>query len=179
MSFTTPAYGEYGTNNVKARDHSMFMGKYKATIEWGGYGTVDNSPDVNLYLKRYHQNNARGLYIPEATYGGWVNNAICFDDTNAAGVHFFGTSADEFYRAAGGNVTLGVTALTLGTNLTCTPTANTTVQAVEMLVSDSDTEQAVYIFINQSLLWVNDTYKAAHGSQLFPAAATAALTTAE
>lgn len=178
MSFTTPVFGEYG-NTIKGADHNMFWSKRHATIVWAGYGTVDNSPAASVYLKRPNANKAQGLYIPETTYGGFMMHAICFDDTNAAVVHAFGTTANEIYRASGGNVTLGVTAATLGTNKTLTPTANTTVQAMEMVVADSDDEAVCYVYAETDMWWFNDNYKALLGSQTIPAGGTAALSTAE
>lgn len=178
MSFTSPVFGEYG-NTVKGNDYSRFWSKRHSKFVWAGYGAVDNSPDVNLYLKRPDEDDAQGLYVPETTYGGFMLHAVCFDDTNTAVVHAFGTTANEFYRAAAGNVTLGVTAATLGTNLTLTPTANTTVQAIEMVVSDSDSAETVYVYAEMDAWWFNDNYKALLGSQTIPAGGAAALSTAE
>ncbi len=178
MSFTSPAIGEHG-NTVKGHDYNLFWTKLSATIRWGGTGTVDNSPDVNLYLKRPTTDNAQGLYVPEATWVGYMNHVVCLDVTNSAVIQAFGTTANEFYRDTGGDVTVSGTADTIGTNMTLTVTANTTVQAVEMVVSDSDSAQEVYIYCEQELLMINEDTKSTLTGSYFPSAGTAALTTAE
>lgn len=170
------SFSNYG-NTTQTTDFNMFRTKTHGFWTWSGRGTVDNSPDTNLYLRRPYEDRAQGLYIPEGTYGGFVTNGFCFDNTNNAVVHFFGTSADEFYRDIGGNVTVSATPLVLGTNLTLTFTANTTVQAIEAVVSDSDSEQEIYVYCESQAYFINDVYK--QHLQNMPSAATAALTEVE
>ena len=177
MSFTSPIFGEYG-NTVKGADFNMFWSKRHARVGWAAYGTTTSGANT-VYLKRPNENNARGLYVPETTYASMMLNAVCFDVTNTAVVHAFGTTGNEFYRASGGNVTMALTAATIGTNRTLTPTANTTVQAVEMVVADSDSGEVVYVYAESDIWWFNSNYKALLGSQTIPAGATSALTTAE
>jgi hypothetical protein len=177
MSFSTPVFGEYG-NTVKGRDHNMFWSKRHSVVNWASYGTTTSGANT-VYLRRPDENNARGLYIPETTYASMMLNTVCWDKTNTAVVHAFGTTGNEFYRASGGNVTMALTAATIGTNRTLTPTANTTVQALEMVVADSDSGELVYVYAETDLWWFNDNYKGLLGSQTIPAGATAALTVAE
>ena len=159
---------EYGFNK-KEHDHALFYNKRHFKIRFEGYGTPDNSPDVDLYLKI--DGKYRGLYVPEGIYA-MVQWTAC---------HLYGTTfttqseLGAITRASGGNVT--VVGGAIGTmNPTITPTANTTVQAVELVVSDADSEQVTYCVV-EAEVWVIDTN--ATGQSQLPAAATATLTAAE
>jgi len=173
------AYGNY-TGSQKLLDENMFYSGFSGHVIWTSKGTVDNSPDVNLYMKRPFDNNTQALYVPAGTYGGWEYTAVAFDASNVDHVHVAIKTGEEFSRtAAGGNITLAIAAQTLcDANLTLTPTANTTVQGVEMVISDSDSEELIYVWLDMKLWWVNVNF-GVRKTSWFPASGVAALTVAE
>jgi hypothetical protein len=168
---------EYGFTKQE-QDHALFYNKRRFEITWEGYGEIDNSPDVNGYLlidRKY-----RGLYVPELTYAAVRWQLLVFDHTNTS-VITSTTGAGIVSRASGGNVAYSATvAIPSGTvgggNFTVTPTANTTVQALEIVLSDSDSQQTMSTVLRGEFLCIHTL---ATGNSSIPTFNTAALTTAE
>jgi hypothetical protein len=161
---------EYGFTKQE-QDHALFYNKKNFTILFEGRGTADNSPDVNLYL--LVDGKYQGLYVPE--------DIICAVTWEA--LHVYGTTYTVqteqgiISRVTGGNV--AYTGSVIGTmDPTITPTANTTVQALEMVVSDADSEQLTYCRVLGRFL-VIDINAGSTGQSRIPVAATAARTTVE
>lgn len=159
---------EYGFTKQE-QDHALFYNKRYFKVFFEGTGTVDNSPDVDLYLKidgRY-----QGLYVPEGIVAA-VNWVVIHTDGTT---HTAQTELGVLSRAVGGNVTY--TGGAIGTiDPTVTPTANTTVQALQVIVSDANSEQACHV-VAYAEVFVIDTN--ATGQSRLPNASTATLTTAE
>ena len=160
---------EYGFTKQEY-DHALFYNKRRFEIIFEGVGAVDNSPDVDMYLKI--DGKYRALYVPENTFClvNWL--VIVYDGTTTTTQTEVGTLT----RASGGNVTY--TGGAVGTiDPTVTPTANTTVQGLEVVVSDANSEaSAVYVVAKAEILVIHTL---ATGQSKFTTAATAALTSAE
>lgn len=159
---------EYGFTKQE-QDHALFYNKKDFRLVFEGQGTVDNSPAVNLYL--LIDGKYQGLYVPEGIVAAVTWEAF----------HVFGTTYTVqteqgiISRVSGGNV--AYTGGAIGTmNPTITPTANTTVQAIEMVVSDADSEQLTYCRVVGRFIII-DT--GATGQSRLPTATTSARTTAE
>lgn len=168
---------EYGFTKAEY-DHALFYNKRHFDIIWEGFGTVDNSPDTDGYLKI--DGKYRGLYVPENTFVGVRWFAFVYDHTNNTHISDI-AGHGRLFRASGGNVTYTATAAigsgtVGGGNFTITPTANTTVQALEMVCSDSDSEQSMSVIVRMTGLVIHTL---ATGQSRVPSFATAALTTAE
>lgn len=159
---------EYGFTKQE-QDHALFYNKRRFTVIFEGTGTVDNSPDVNLYLKI--DNRYQALYVPEGIVAAVTWTVIHTDGTN----HTAQTEVGVLSRASGGNVTY--TGGAIGTiDPTVTPTANTTVQGLEVVVSDADSEQACHVRLIGEFIVIDTN---ATGQSRLVSAGTAALTTAE
>jgi hypothetical protein len=158
-------------------DRNLFYNKRKFDIVWEGVLNIDNSPDVNGYLRI--DGKYQGLYVPELTFCHVSMQVLMFDAAGLVIGDMLGQGL--ITRASGGNATYTqITANTTGTvgggGLTVVPTANTTVQAIEMIVSDSNSEQITYTLVRMRGLCANTL---ATGSNQIPAAASATLTVAE
>lgn len=168
---------EYGFTKQEF-DHALFYNKRKFEVIWEGYGEVDNSPDVNGYLKI--DGKYQALYIPENTFCGIRWQAFVYDHTNGTFISDI-AGTGSLTRASGGNATYTATAAigsgtVGGNNFSITPTANTTVQGLEMVLSDSDSAETVSVVVRMEVLIVHTL---ASGQSRVPAFATAARTTAE
>jgi len=162
----------------KEYDHALFYNKRQFEVIWEGYGTIDNSPDVNGYLKI--EGKYQALYVPENTFCAVRWQALVYDHTNGTFISSC-VGTGELTRASGGNVAYNATtAIGAGTvgggNFTITPTANTTVQGLEMVCSDSDSEQIMSIVVRMETLVIHTL---AVGQSRVPTFATSARTTAE
>jgi hypothetical protein len=159
-------------STFQAQDHTLFMTKTIWSRCFYVAGTVDNSPDVNFYLK--DEKGSQAIYVPEGSSCVVRWTAIYnIGGTLVAGESETGTIT----RANAGNVTYTGAAIGSGSgNFTVTPTANTTVQCVELVASDSDSEQATRVIV------FADFYNLPYfmeSTGVAGANSTAALTTAE
>ena len=164
----------YPTDQVssfQAQDHTLFLTKTSWSRVFYVNGTVDNSPDVNLYMK--DEKGSQAIYVPEGTTAVVRWTAIY----NIGGTLVAGeTETGTITRASGGNVSYTGDAIGAGSgNQTVVPTANTTVQCVELVVSDSNSEQ------NTRVIVFAEFYNLPYFVEGFnlSATSTAALTTAE
>lgn len=130
-------------SSFQAQDHTMFLTKVCWSRVFYVNGTVDNSPDVNLYMK--DEKGSQAIYVPEGSSAVIRWTAIySIGGTLVAGEVETGTVT----RAASGNVTYTGGAIGSGTGgNTVTPTANTTVQCLELVLSDSDSEQVDKVIV--------------------------------
>ena len=159
---------EYGFNH-KEHQHALFRNKRNFRVIFEGYGTVDNSPDVNLYL--LVDGKYQGLYIPPSTVGAIKWTCAVYAGSTLTVQEELGS----FTVNSSGDITY--TGGAIGTiDPTVTPTVNSTVDAIEVVVSDADSEQATYIVAVADII-VIDT--AATGQSKLPTAATATLAAAE
>jgi hypothetical protein len=159
-------------STFQAQDFTMFLTKTVWNRCFYVAGTVDNSPDVNFYLK--DEKGSQAIYVPEGSSCVVRWTAIYnIGGTLVAGESETGTIT----RANAGNVTYTGAAIGSGSgNFTVTPTANTTVQCVELVASDSDSEQATRVIV------FGEFYNLPFFMEAFGVAganSTAALTTAE
>lgn len=159
-------------SSFQAQDHTLFLTKTFWTRVFYVNGTVDNSPDVNLYLK--DEKGSQAIYIPEGTSAVVRWTAIY----NVGGTLVAGeVETGVITRANNGNTTYTGGVIGSGSgNQTVTPTANTTVQCVELVVSDSDSEQAARVIVFAeffNLPYYMESFGVAGANS------TAALTTAE
>ena len=130
-------------STFQANDHVLFSTKTHWSRVFYAAGVVDNTPNVDLFLK--DEKGSQAIYVPEGSSCVVRWTAIYqIGSTLVAGESETGTIT----RADGGNVTYTGGAIGSGsTGLTVTPTANTTVQCVELLVSDADSEQASRVIV--------------------------------
>lgn len=128
-------------SSFQAQDHTQFLTKAHWSKAFYTSGTVDNSPDVNLYMR--DDRTSQAIYVPEGTSCVVKWTAIY----NIGGTLVAGESEQgTITRASGGNATYTGGAIGSGSgNCTITPTANTTLQLIELVVSDSDSEQDVKV----------------------------------
>lgn len=159
-------------SSFQAQDHTLFSTKTNWSRCYYVAGVVDNTPDVNFYLK--DEKGSQAIYVPEGSSCVVRWTAIY----NIGGTLVAGeTETGTITRANGGNVTYTGAAIGSGSgNLTVTPTANTTVQCVELVVSDSDSEQATRVIVFAEFFNLPFFMESFGGAG---ANSTAALTTAE
>lgn len=159
-------------SSFQSQDHTLFSTKTNWSRLFYAAGTVDNSPNVDFYLK--DEKGSQAIYVPEGSSCVVRWTAIYnIGGTLVAGESETGTIT----RANAGNVTYTGAAIGSGSgNFTVTPTANTTVQCVELVASDSDSEQATRVIV------FGEFYNLPFFMEAFGVAganSTAALTTAE
>ena len=155
-------------------DHTIVKTQKKFTLSFEGTGSIDDSPDLNLYLKR--PDGSQAFYVPEKTLIQMNWRGIIYDVTDDVYEEVFETGA-TLTRASAGNITYTGGEIESATALSITPTANTTVQGLEVVVSadGSADASAVLVALEAECFCVNeDTYL-----QVFKPAATATLTAAE
>ena len=155
-------------------DHGICKTQKRFTLTFEGTGTIDDSPDLNLYLVR--EDGSQAFYVPEKTLIQMNWRGLIYDATDDVYEEVYETGA-TLTRASAGNVTYTGGEIESATALSITPTANTTVQGLEVVVSaDAAADaSAVCIFLEAECLVINeDTYK-----QVFKAAETATLSAAE
>ena len=130
-------------STFQAQDHTLFLTKVSWNRCYYVAGFVDNTPDINFYLK--DEKGSQAIYVPEGSSCVVRWTAIY----NIGGTLVAGeTETGTITRANAGNVTYTGGAIGAGsTGLTVTPTANTTVQCVELVVSDADSEQATRVIV--------------------------------
>ena len=130
-------------STFQAQDFTMFLTKTTWSRVYYVAGFVDQSPDVNFYMK--DEKGSQAIYVPEGTSCVVRWTAIY----NIGGTLVAGeTETGTITRASGGNVTYTGGVIGSGSgNQTVTPTANTTVQCVELVVSDSDSEQNTRVIV--------------------------------
>lgn len=137
------SYPSDQSTSFQANDYTLFSTKTTWSRVFYVNGIVDNTPDVNFYMK--DEKGSQCIYVPEGTSAVVRWTAIY----NIGGTLVAGeTETGTITRADSGNVTYTGGAIGSGSgNCTVTPTANTTVQAVELVVSDADSEQAVRVIV--------------------------------
>ena len=163
----------YGSSR-QTFDHGICQTQKKFTLDFSGHGSIDDSPDLNLYLKR--PDGSQAFYVPEKTLIQMNWRGLIYDVTDDVYEEVLETGA-TLTRASGGDVTYTGGEVETATALSITPTANTTVQGLEVVVSADGSADAsvVVISLEAECLVVNeDTYK-----NVFQSAATATLTAAE
>jgi hypothetical protein len=172
----------YGSTQ-KEQDETMCMTQNRFQLKFSGRGNINSSGSVTFRLLR--ENGAQAFYVPAQTTIYAKLYAITSNATDAY-VNVDNTATDSIdhitgdyciYRDAG-NVTVGIDPATPQTEGDCTvvPTANTTVQGIEILVSALDASlQSVMVYT------VLDCYCVYEPRALvrFPAGKTSARTTAE
>lgn len=157
----------------RREDHDLFMSTKTFKVRWEGDVTPNSAGTASYYLLR--DNKAQGLYVPERIEGSVDWNGVVVDVTNGDATHINETGT--FYRDASGNLTYSGGAI--GTSdPTVTPTANTTVQALEMVVNEaSGTEQCSIVV--EGTFYFNYLRATGTGADYWEDAGTSALTTAE
>ncbi len=164
----------YGTTR-QTFDHQIVYSQTKFNLVFYGNGSIDDSPDLNLYLLR-EDRDSQAFYIPEKTIIQMNWRGLIYDETDDVYEEVYETGA-TLTRASGGDVTYTGGEIESATALSITPTANTTVQGLEVVVSADAAADAstVGIYLVAECICLNeDTYK-----QILPSAATATLTAAE
>lgn len=174
MSFTSPAFGEYG-NTHKGADYALFWGKNHAVISFSGHGTTD------FYLKR--PSGSQAIYVPPETFGAIVGVKGWMLDTAASTAHPLQLASVNTYvmfENDGGAIEPASNVLgTYATDVTLTLVENETINGFEVLLAEGTGSRDMYCQIDIELAWVNDTYKSLVSSTQFPTGATAALTSDE
>ena len=176
----TITYGQ----TQKQQDETLCKTQNRFNLKFLGRGTINTSGALTFRLKR--ENGAQAFYIPEQTVILLNLRAVLCNDTDAyadtgAGAtdtleHIVG--AYTAYRDLAGNVTIGIDPATPQTEgvATIVPTANTTVQGFEILVTALDAAaSSVQVYVEIECFCVNELSALVN----FPAGATAALTVAE
>lgn len=149
MAFTYP---------YREQDHDICRTQKRFTIEFEGKGTIDDSPATTLYLKRSHKGNQH-FYIPEGTVIYARLRAVVSNTTDAYDAAATPDSIEHIagdyiiYRDVSGNVTVAIDPATPQTEeiATVVPTAQTTAQAVEMVVAVVATPDATAVLVRAFL----------------------------
>ena len=175
----TIVYGQ----TQKQQDETLCKTQNRFKLKWSGRGTINTSGSVTFRLKR--ENGSQAFYIPEQTYmmvhlKAVVSNATdAYADAAGAGTdtldHIVATYVA--YRDLSGNVTIGIDPASPQTEgvATVVPTANTTVQGFEILVTAEDASAtSALVFAELDCFCIQETSALVN----FPAGATAALTVA-
>jgi len=163
----------YGSSR-QTFDHTICKTQKKVTLDFSGHGDIDDSPDLDLYLKR--PDGSQAFYVPEKTLIQMNWRGVIYDLTDDVYEEVI-ESGGVLSRASGGNVTYTGGEIETGTALSITPTANTTVQGLEVIVSADAAADASVVIVSleaQCMVVNEDTYK-----NVYKAAATATLTAAE
>lgn len=174
--------GEYGFTQQE-HDHAMLWraarGSGKLRIIWGGKDCVVNSSGtVKSYLKRIGTAKpSQCLYVPEEIIISAAYFVVALGDVPDYWGEFIGEAQTDIYRASGGNVTVDNTAVfTFDTDVTITPTANTTVQGVEMVVAEASGDSTNSFIVYMDCLVMDISTE---GKSILPTPATSALSAVE
>jgi hypothetical protein len=177
---STITYGQ----TQQQQDETLCKTQNRFNLKFSGRGTINTSGSLTFRLKR--ENGAQAFYIPEQTSILLNFRAVLCNATDAY-VNVDGTATDTLehivgayvaYRDLAGNVTIGIDPATPQTEAVATivPTANTTVQGFEILVTALDAAaSSVQVFVEIECFCINENEALVN----FPAGATAALTAAE
>lgn len=155
-------------------DHTICKTQKKFTLDFAGHGTIDDSPDQDLFLLR--PDGSQAFYVPEKSLIQMNWRGLIYDTTDNVYEEVYEVGG-VLTRASGGNITYVGGEIGAPTALTITPTANTTVQGLEVVVSADATADASYVLVSleaECMVVNEDTFK-----DIFKEAATATLTAAE
>lgn len=173
----------YGATQ-KEQDETLCMTQERFRIKFKGRGSINTSGSVTFRCLR--ENGAQAFYLPVQTAIYVKLNAMVSNSTDAY-VNADNTATDTLdhivghyciYRDLAGNVTVGVDPATAQTEACATvvPTANTTVQGFEILVTALDAALTnALVFAELDCFCVYEP----RALVSFPAGKTAARTTAE
>jgi len=177
MSFTSPAFGEYG-NTFKGSDYSLFWSKNSAVITFEGRGFTSNS---GIFLKR--KTGSQAIYIPPETFGSIVRVRGFLFDVAAGTAYPLQMEADTYvaFENDGGTISPANLDLTFSggdvdSDVGIHLLRNTNIDGFEVQVEENSGNQEVYCRVEIEFVWINDTYKALVAPNNFPEAATATLT---
>jgi hypothetical protein len=175
----TTIYGQ----TQKQQDETLCKTQNLFSLRFSGRGSINTSGSVTFRLKR--ENGHQAFYLPEQT-AMLVRLRCCVSNstdayansTNTATDTLDGITGDYFiFRDLSGNVTVTIDPATPATEAVATvvPTANTTIQGFEILVSALDAALTnAIVFAELDCFCVHEPTNLAN----FPAGATAALTVA-
>ena len=167
----------------QAQDETLCKTQNRFTLRFSGRGSINSTGSVTFRLKR--ENGHQAFYLPVQT-AIYARLKCMVSNSTSAYVNADNTATDTLehiagdyciYRDLAGNVTVGIDPATPQTEgyATVVPTANTTVQGIEMLVSSTDaalTNALVYAELDCFCVYEPEALVR------FPEGATAALTTA-
>jgi len=175
----TTIYGQ----TQKQQDETLCKTQNRFNLKFFGRGTINTSGSLTFRLKR--ENGSQAFYIPEQTMILLNFRAVLCNATDAYADAAANTAdtlehivgAYVAYRDLSGNVTIGIDPATPQTEgvATIVPTANTTVQGFEVLVTAEDAAlSSVQVYVDIECFCINEVSALVN----FPAGATAALSVA-
>lgn len=167
----------------QGQDETLCKTQNRFQLRFSGRGNINTSGSVTFRLLR--ENGAQAFYIPVQTViyarlKAIVSNATdTYTNTAGAGTDTVDHIGGDYciYRDLAGNVTVGIDPATPATEAVATvvPTANTTVQGFEVLVSALDASlTSAIVFCELECFCIYEPSALAR----FPAGKTAALTVA-
>ena len=167
----------------QGQDETLCKTQNRFRLRFSGRGSINTSGSVTFRLLR--ENKAQAFYLPVQTVIYARLHAVVSNATDAY-VDVDNTATDTLehiagdyivYRDLAGNVTVGIDPATPVTEALCTvvPTANTTVQGFEVLVTALDAAlTSAIVFCEFDCFCIHEPSALAK----FPAGKTAALTVA-
>lgn len=172
MSSIGGNFGQYGTFQ-QGYDHNMFYTKNRATIVYSGSGVLTGG----TYLKRPHDNNSQGLYIPSGTIGSFIVRGYV---NLADGQSYAAVSTDGEFENVGGTVTITGGAATFDTNATITLTAHGSLDLAEVVIDDTDDPGTAYdAYVEIDFYFQNFTYAGGPSKNLFVSSGSSTLSAVE
>lgn len=174
MSYLNPVFGEYGSTQ-RGQDYNMFWSKNHATIRFQGHLTTGAT---NKFLKRVEGTQA--LYVPPETFGSIrLHGAVVQPGTEDVSFILHDVTTGNTFENDGGTTAVVTTTATVDTDIIVTVVANDTLDCLEVGVLETSGTHDIYVVLDLELFWINDTYKALLGTQLYPLAGTATVAEAE